>query len=211
MSYSNQGFGLLGEVVQRVSGESVAELARGRLFEPLGMIDTSFLLPDSMQARLVRHRPSVPMGNLLYAILGRVSLAAASATSTAMDLARWGQMFIDRGQREGVRILGPVTISEMTRNQIPGTPAEYEGEYMGEASWGYGWAVRGREKWLHRTSLMPPETIWHSGGTGSVLWVDPVDQLVCVYCSIITSSRNRFDRDENDDLFANAVVAAIED
>jgi CubicO group peptidase (beta-lactamase class C family) len=211
MSYSNQGFGLLGDVVQRVSGESVTELGRRRLFEPVGMADTDFLLPDSKQARLVRHRPSLPMGLLLYAILGRVALPAGSATSTALDLARFGQMFLEGGQGGATRILSPVTIREMTRNQIPGTPAEYEGEYMGEASWGYGWGVKGHEKWLHRNSLMRPETFWHSGGTGSVLWVDPVDQLVCVYCSIITSSRNRFDRDENDDLFANAAVAAIDD
>src|SRR5262249_30260772 len=52
MSYSNQGYALLGEIVERVSGQSLAEFARQRIFDPLGMKDTHYIVPDSVRHRI---------------------------------------------------------------------------------------------------------------------------------------------------------------
>jgi len=211
MSYSNLGYEMIGEIIERVSGQSLVDFSRGRVFDPLGMKSTSYLLPESQRSLLVGRPPDASVADLLEVILGRFSAAMGSATSTSLDIAILGQTFLNRGCYDGTRIFSPAVVREMTRNQISGVPTEYMGERVNEASWGYGWAVKGFEKWVHGDSLLSPQTFWHSGGSGTKVWIDPLNQLVVVYFSILLHEGNRFDRRENDDLFANAVVAAIED
>ena len=60
MSYFSFGYGLLGEIIARVSGKSYPEFVRERLFEPLGMKDSYFSVPDVVKDRVVkRSAPSV--------------------------------------------------------------------------------------------------------------------------------------------------------
>ena len=54
------GYNFLGEIVRRVSGQSLAAFARERIFEPLGMQDTFYTVPDSMRARIVRRPLDAP-------------------------------------------------------------------------------------------------------------------------------------------------------
>jgi CubicO group peptidase (beta-lactamase class C family) len=211
MSYSNLGYVLVGEVVRRASGRSLVDFSRERLFEPLGMRDTTFLISESYRPRMVRRPPDALFAGMMATAVGRIPLATAAATSTALDMVVLGQTFLDGGHYGDTRILSPAGVREMTRNQIPGVGTSFLGEYHAEASWGYGWGVHGYEKWRQRASLLSPETFSHSGGSGTVLWVDPVNELVLAYFSVLVSARNRHDRDENDDLFANAAVAAIDD
>jgi len=65
--------------------------------------------------------------------------AAGGAFSTAMDMAVFGQMFLQRGTIGGARVLGPATVSAMTTNQIPGVGMQFDDEHFAEASWGLGW------------------------------------------------------------------------
>src|SRR5215471_9712909 len=70
MSYCSYGYNVLGEIVRRVSGQALADFASARLFEPLGMQDTFYIVPDAVKARIVR-RPfdaPFPTGALMSAL-----------------------------------------------------------------------------------------------------------------------------------------------
>ena len=230
MAYSNYGYEPLGEIVRRVSGRSLAEFAQERIFEPLGMKDTCYVVPDSTRPRVVR-RPSdaffsgpdwsgydnVP--SILKSV-GWVGLdtpewqetpwACDGAYSTAMDMARFGQMFLNHGTHGGTRILSPATVDEMTRNQIPGIGAEYGTEVFPEASWGFGWNVHGDKKAPYDGALYSLRGFRHSGGGGVLLWVDPVYEIVGTHFSVkIQRTADEQQREGSADLFINAVTASV--
>src|SRR2546427_12429085 len=60
MSYCSYGYNLLGEIVRRVSGQALADFARARVFEPLGMQDTFYIVPDTVRARIVSRPLDAP-------------------------------------------------------------------------------------------------------------------------------------------------------
>ena len=147
MSYCNYGYGLLGEIVRRVSGRSLADFCRERILGPLGMVDTSYIVPDSVRHRIVRRPSDAPLTDV-FAIMEfpDTPWAYGGVHSTAMDMAIFGQMFLNRGTYGDSRILSPASVAEMTRNQIPGISAQYRGEFLPEASWGLGWNILGGKK-----------------------------------------------------------------
>ena len=60
MIYSNFGFNLLGDIVRRVSGQPFWQFVRSRIFEPLGMLDSHFVLPPELRDRRVFRAPGMP-------------------------------------------------------------------------------------------------------------------------------------------------------
>jgi CubicO group peptidase (beta-lactamase class C family) len=188
MSYCSYGYYLLGEIVRRVSGQALADFARARIFEPLGMQDTFYSVPDAVRARIVR-RPldapwaaTVPSGAPGLGTRENQELPRASGGvySTAMDMAIFGQMFLKRGSYGEVRILSPAAVAEMTRNQIPGIGAHHAGEFFPEASWGFGWDIHGHKKALQGGSLHSPQAFGHHGAGGVGLWVQSTRSWECI-------------------------------
>ena len=101
------------------------------------MQDSFFIVPDAVRARIVRRPLEAPWPPLfLRERLGskpeniRPPLANGGVYSTAIDMAIFGQMFLNRGSYGEVRILSPVAVAEMTRNQIPGVGAQFFGEFI---------------------------------------------------------------------------------
>ena len=215
MCYSNFGYNLLGEIVRRVSGQSLAKLARDRIFQPLGMEDTFYIVPESVRHRIVRRPRDAP-----YTVgaagpgLGtreheELPWASGGVYSTAMDMAIFAQMFLNRGSYGDARILSPASVSEMTRNQIPGIGSRFGDEFFPEASWGLGWGIRGNKKALRYGSPHSPETFSHQGAGGAFFWVDPVYDLVGVYFSVVLEMIDSLRSKTGFDLFMNAVTAAV--
>jgi len=220
MCYCNHNYRLLGEIVRRVSGQSLADFAKERIFNPLGMVDTNYIVPESLDPRIV-NRPAgaadIAQPSRFYQGLdSRQSQETPNAYtgvgSTTMDIAIFGQMFLNNGGFGDTCVLSPPAVSEMTRNQIPGIDAYVLGNQRPEASWGYGWGIHGNGKWKYfEGSLHSPETFTHSGNGGVNLWVDPVYEIVCVYFSVLLEITPSFDPKTPFDLFQNAVMAAISD
>jgi CubicO group peptidase (beta-lactamase class C family) len=120
-------------------------------------------------------------------------------------------MFLNRGAYAGARVLSPASVAEMTRNQIPCLPARYRGEFFPEAGWGVGWSVLGNKKPERDGSLQSRSTISHSGAGGVCIWVDPANELVGVYLSVVLEMLPHGPYGWNLDLLMNAVTAAVVD
>jgi CubicO group peptidase (beta-lactamase class C family) len=213
MSYCSHGYELLGEIVRRVSGYSLADFARERIFAPLGMTDTSYALPAAKQGRVVRRASDAPDVVLDTPDYQYTPWASGAVFSTTLDMATFGQMFLNGGSYGETRILSPAAVAEMTRNQIPGISARYRDEpIFPEAGWGYGWDMLAKKKSLFFGSLYSPAAFEHSGSGGVCLWIDPGYDLVIVYFSVIPRNRPGEDLlDWRADLFTNAVTAAVTD
>ena len=204
MAYTSYNYDVLGEIVRQVSGSSLADFAAERIFEPLGMVDTFYVPPRRLHPRIVKRPAYLPYAEAMEGSID-VPWGAAGVVSTAMDMAIFGQIFLNRGSYGEARILSPASVAEMTRNQVPGISSWYEGEFLSEASWGFGWGIRGNKKDAYRGSLISPHTLYH-GGLGRVyVWVDPVYEIVGAYFSVALEPRRRTD------LFSNVVTAAVVD
>ncbi len=211
MSYCTYGYGLLGQIVGRISGRPQAEVVRERIFAPLGMADSSYSVPTADMIRLVRRGLDAPHSWAGAWALPEGMYGGAGVYSTARDLAVFGQMFLNGGRYGQVRVLSPASVAEMTRNQIPGVSAHWAGEFFPEASWGYGWGVQGNKKAVRHGSLLSPSTFGHGGIGMMYLWIDPVAELVGVYLSVALAMISARIGDSCVDLFMNAVTAAVTD
>ena len=221
MSYCNLNYELLGEIVRRVSGQSLADFTRERIFQPLGMADTCWVMPDDLKPRLVRRAGDDPGTDLLAQLrVGEVPWACGGVCSTALEMAIFGQMFLNRGAYGEARVLSSATVSAMTRNQIPGISATHDGQFFPEASWGLGWGVHGPKKCLaDGEALSSAELVSHGGLGGTFVWVDPACEMVGVYFSVHSKGgtpagvnvSQEGQMGWRSDLFVNAATAAVVD
>ena len=116
-----------------------------RLFDPLGMNDTWFYLPEDKSSRLVKvqhqsdngewKRYPVTFYDPDYPIKGakRFFSGGAGLSSTAKDYATFLQMYLNEGELNGVRILSRTTVQSMMGNQIGDLWGEKSGKYFGLA------------------------------------------------------------------------------
>ncbi len=208
MAYAGYNYRLLGEIVRRVSGRSLAAFAQARIFGPLGMKDSSYGLPQALEPRVVLRGPTAHEPDLDTPEFQQRAWGAAGAFSTALDMAIFGQMFLNRGAYGDHRVLSPATVAAMTRDQVPGVQARILTEFFPEASWGLGWSIHGRKTgWCG--GLYSPQAYEHWGSGGVYLWVDPTYDVVGVYFSAIPVPETDPRYTELQDLFTDAVSAAI--
>ena len=141
--YSDINFLLLGEIVQRVSGKSLAQFAHEQIFVPLGMNETQFQPPASLRNRIAPTEIDPDTGQPFRGVvhdptsrfMGGVA-GDAGLFTTADELARYAEMMLNMGQREGVRIFEPMTVKKFTE---PASPADQP-------------ILRGTEMWLDSTT-----------------------------------------------------------
>ncbi|MCC6243604.1 MAG: beta-lactamase family protein [Gemmatimonadaceae bacterium] len=171
--YSDLGFILLGKVVERVSGQSLAEYDATQVFARLGMTETRYLPPTGWRNRIApteqdpwrqRHvRGEVHDENAarLDGVAGHAGLF-----STGRDLVRFARMYLGKGAIDGVQFFDPSTVSAITTVQNPSL-----------SSRAIGW-----EKPNGTNSAgqkLTSSAFGHTGFTGTSLWMDP-DQGIFV-------------------------------
>jgi len=139
----SEGLDVLGYFIEVMSGMSFDAFLRTRIFEPLGMSDTYFYLPDNKANRLVAvQRPEngkwarfpVTFYDTDYPIKGakRFYSGGAGLSSTAKDYATFLQMYLNNGELNGTRILSRTTVQSILSNQ--------SGDLFGGANSDYGLA-----------------------------------------------------------------------
>jgi CubicO group peptidase (beta-lactamase class C family) len=220
MNYSSHNYELLGEIVRRLSGRDLDELARERIFAPLGMQDSYYVVPEPESQRVVQRAPGLPLADAAppYEAAGSRQMqenpyAGVGVFSTPRDLVVFGQMFLNGGCYGEARVLSPAAVAAMTRNQAPGLRARVAlWKEIENASWGYGFGIASPTKWKYFDgSLHALGAFCHPGAGGSMLWIDPHNELVIAYFEITTRVTEEWEFVWNFDLFQNAITAAVED
>jgi CubicO group peptidase (beta-lactamase class C family) len=220
--YCNFNYALIAEIVRRVSGRSLADFARERIFSPLGLKSTDYVLPPDLWPRVVK-RPAGAPGS------GRSPFGAGmnseeelttpwgfmGVSGTAEELAVFGQMFLNGGAYGGARILSRAGVDLMRKNHTPGIKGEIAGMLSDEASAGYGWFLQGAAKVpMVSPCLAAPGSYSHIGYGGASLAVDPANEMVAAFLSVsvewVPPGLTTLDfPDWKGDLFMNALTAAV--
>jgi CubicO group peptidase (beta-lactamase class C family) len=222
MSYCQHNYILMGEILRRLCGQSLDELARERLFAPLGMRDTSYGLRDDLRARRVRRPDGFPMAKEI-ALVGAPGVetpeweasqnGAGGLFSTSGDIGVFAQTVLNGGRYGDARILSRPAVLAMTRDQVPGISAEIMGHEMSEGSYGYGWIVEGASKWgVGHGSFQSIGTAYHQGAAGVAFWVDPAHEIVGVYLEVLKEAGpDLTPLSWHFDIYQNLVTAAVDD
>lgn len=168
--YSDINFILLGELVHRLSGQTLAEYSRQNIFLPLGMKETTFLPPAAWIPRIApTERPdknSDPLRGVVHDPTARNMggiAGHAGLFSTADDLARFAQMMLNGGELDGVRLFNPLTVEKFTEPQTPPDQPILRG---------LGWDIDSPYS-SNRGELFPIGSYGHTGFTGTSIWIDP--------------------------------------
>jgi uncharacterized protein YbbC (DUF1343 family)/CubicO group peptidase (beta-lactamase class C family) len=185
--YSDINFFLLGDIVRRVSGQTLDQFVRHRIFEPLGMKDTTFLPPPSMTPRIAPTENCTPLGwpcqgpdmRMLRGVvhdptarrMGGVA-GHAGLFSTAADLSIFVRMLLGGGAYQGTRILAPLTVQKMT---TAAADADHNVR-------GMGWDIDSSFS-VNRGELLPIGSFGHTGFTGTSMWIDPTTGLYVIFLS----------------------------
>ncbi len=115
---------VLGRVVEVASGQTLAEYFQQHIFEPLGMTDSFFTLPEARQSRLAQmYQPGLEPASEWESIRfknqeNRFFSGGGGLCSTIDDYGRFAQMLAARGELDGVRILNPESVDTMFTNQL---------------------------------------------------------------------------------------------
>jgi CubicO group peptidase (beta-lactamase class C family) len=201
-------------MVARVSGKSFEDFCRDRIFQPLAMKDTFFGLTDFDDQRFARRYGKHPSPSLdaymAFAEDPRYRIYWG-VCSTALDLATFGQMFLQGGNCGDARILRSATVREMTRSHTPRVQWEFDGELFPRVDWGLGWEIQGEKHDRSVETRCSARTYGHVGGGGTYLWIDPVSEVVGVFFS--TRPKGTHDTKiplRHGGLFVEAIMAAID-
>ena len=186
---------IVGRLVEILSGLPFDEYLRRELFEPLGMVDTGFFVPESEHPRLAacyEYRPATTPrlmeGSFVNGILRPRSYlsGAGGLVSTTHDYVAFCQMLANGGQLDGRRVLGRKTLELMTVNHLPGgaTLQDMAVGGFGEAGFegvgfGLGFAV-GLGPAATGMAGSGGEFYW-GGAASTAFWVDPSEDLFAVF------------------------------
>jgi CubicO group peptidase (beta-lactamase class C family) len=200
------GIDVVGRLIEVISGRSLGEFLRERIFGPLGMSDAAFGVPTEKRDRLAAMygRPDV----LIPGVTSRAAEEAwrrgvndridVSATypadrpevfqrgghglfGTAGDILRFAQMLLNGGALDGERILGRKTLALMHANYVP--PALMPLEIGPSLIEGYGFGLGSRVA-LDVAQISAAGSVGEFGWSGAAkthYWVDPQEQIVAVF------------------------------
>ncbi len=173
--YSDLGFMLLGDIIERLSGKPLDKLAHERIFAPLGLTDTQFTPAKSLRARIAPTENDTVFRKTLVRgqvhdenawVMGGVS-GHAGLFSTAGDLGAFSQMLLNGGQYAHERLLRRGTVGQFT------APAA-----IAANAWALGWMVPTANS--SSGQHFSAKSFGHLGYTGTSLWIDPEKQLFVV-------------------------------
>jgi beta-N-acetylhexosaminidase len=175
VEYSDLGFILLGEIVQRLTGVPLHEYAKQHIFAPLGMNASQFNPPRKLWPTIAPTENDVEFRKRLLQgevhdenawALGGVS-GHAGLFSTAADTAIFAQMILNGGIYAHHRVLTRATIQQFTTRQA-----------VGDAARTLGWDVPTQPSSSGR--YFSPDSFGHTGFTGTSLWIDPDRDLFVI-------------------------------
>ncbi|MBS7812012.1 serine hydrolase domain-containing protein [Roseococcus pinisoli] len=177
---------VLGAVVEQQTEQRLGEVMAQRIFTPLGMADSGFLVSEAQRPRYATPLPTDPTTGRPQSVeMGlsapRLDCGGGCAVSTAGDYIRFAQMLLNGGALDGRRILSRASVAEMARDHlypdIRNNLTQTEGNMV---NWGFGLTVAVRREG-GATMLGNPGMFSWNGAYGTAMWVDPQEELAVVF------------------------------
>lgn len=204
---------LLGAIVEKASGQSLAAFFQERIFAPLGMVDSGFHVPADKLARLAKTYTRGADGRLqaVPSILGTDDRQGTTffsggggLRSTAADYARFAQMLLNGGQLDGRRLLSRKSVELMTSNHIAhlADPHPFASPHLG-----FGYGVRMVTDLGRSPTLGSPGMFGWDGAATTLVWMDPKERLV----AILLTQHLPYNEDDIFATFINGYNSALVD
>ena len=184
------GSEILGVLISRVAGQSLADFLRERIFDPLDMQDTGFWVPPEKLDRLPAcYGRDLVTGELTvlfeagddhYARPPVFESGGGGLVSTVDDMLAFGRMLLAKGATGGERILARPTVEVMTTDQLmveQKAASPFFPEFWANAGWGLGLGLVTARSDI---ASVPGRFGW-DGAFGTSWWVDPTEELVGVF------------------------------
>jgi CubicO group peptidase (beta-lactamase class C family) len=166
---------VVGRLVEIWSGRPFDQFLQERIFEPLGMTDTTFVVDAARRPRLTTVYSAAPNAGGLTAVeLEEVPFTerpalfegAVGLVSTVPDYLRFAQMLLNRGELDGVRLLRAATVDRMVAN---GLPEAVMATRRGGTGWGLG-----------NVQTAPDGEYGWDGTAGTIFWVHPSKERIAI-------------------------------
>jgi CubicO group peptidase (beta-lactamase class C family) len=183
-----------GYIVEKLSGKTLPEFYREHIYEPLGMKDAGFFVPEDKRSRFMTLYRSGTNDELIadanagpnprdYDHLPALPSGGGGMVSTAEDYYRFASMLARGGELDGARVLAPASVKLMSSNHLPPSlmTGQFEiGAQIMRPGFGYGYNCA--------VVYDPPEanlpegkgTFFWDGAAGTWFWIDPTNDIVFI-------------------------------
>jgi CubicO group peptidase (beta-lactamase class C family) len=218
--YTQSGINAAGRVVEVVSGMTFDAFVQKRIFDPLGMKNTTFYPSDEQRARLATAYAKDKATGALEAVKPRAEYGPRDRPpqgngglySTAPDYARFSQMLLNGGSLDGRRYLSAAAMKLLSTPLTGDLPTGFfQSDTYGNRGANYGWGIG---TCVLRTShegvaaMLSPGTYGHGGAWGTQAWIDPVKGVAY----ILMVQRSNFPNSDASDVrrdFQEAAARAL--
>ncbi len=197
---------VLGRLLEVLSGQTLGQHLKQVIFDPLGMVDTGFVVPERDHHRIAEPYAHDPDGGIPLRVLEPRKAPALESgggglMSTAADYARFLQFMMNKGELGGTRLLGPHTVAHMTADHLGSIPSDGMLLPPGHG-FGLGFAVRTAAG----VSALPGSAgTYHWGGiAGTTFFVDPAEDFFGI---LLAQAPNQ--RDDYRQLFRTLAYASL--
>lgn len=185
---------VLGRLIEVISGEPLDVALRRRVFEPLGMTDTGFQVPEEKADRFASNYWVDGDGMVSFEAAAESRYlkppvrfsAAGGLVGTVDDYHRFTRMLLGGGELDGERVIGRKTLEYMTRNHLPGGAdlaergrSVFTETFTRGIGFGLGFAVVVDPSATQGT-CSPGEYNW-GGAASTTFWVDPAEELTVLF------------------------------
>jgi CubicO group peptidase (beta-lactamase class C family) len=217
--YCQSGINLAGRIVEVVSGLSFDAFLQRRLFDPLGMTDTTFYPTKAQRARLAtayaKHKdiglvPVPPRAG--YGAPEHPPQGNGGLFSTPQDYARFCQLLLGQGTVGSQRLLSPAAVKSLASIHTGEIPTGFfQTEQWGKRGANYGWGVGTcilRTPHPGHGEMLSPGSYGHGGAWGTQAWIDPVKGVAY----LLFVQRSNFPNSDGSDVrlgFQRAAAAAL--
>ncbi len=207
-------------LIEVISGQSLNQFLKEKLFIPLGMVDTGFYVPAEKQERIATMYglPDLAAPNMTLSKLGkawesgfneRIDVSQTNPASkldgfargghglfsTAWDYMRFAQMLLNQGELDGTRILGRKIVELMHVNHLPANLLPYKN--LGPPAYGYGFGL-GSRVLINVAESEVPGSVGEFGWRGAAktyFWVDPQEAIIGLF---MAQAMMRFEAPDTD-------------
>lgn len=170
-------FSILTGIIQKISGMPYSEFLKKEIFEPCGMVDTTFEPTEEQWGRLITMHNKVDGKNAVGetfpdCVFARFPvknyLGGAGLISSLSDYLNFARMLYNGGVSDGKRIVSERAVKEISTLRFPSRPTE---------GWGLGVRVINSDP----ANVLPEGSFGWSGAYGSHFWIDPVNRVIGIY------------------------------